>query len=54
MRAPRFALRLILGEIADGLLLASQRAVPAKAERLGFAFTYPTLDLALASLFGRG
>lgn len=51
--APAFALRLALGEMADALLLTGQRAVPAKAERLGFTFTYPTLDLALAALFAR-
>ena len=53
MRAPAFALRLLLGEIADGLLLSGQRAVPAKAERLGFTFRFPTLDMALAALFPR-
>ena len=39
MPAPAFALRLLLGEMADGLLLAGQRAVPAAAERLGFRFS---------------
>lgn len=53
MPAPAFALRLALGEMADALLLSGQRAVPAKAERLGFSFRYPTLDTALASLLGR-
>src|SRR5262245_36503343 len=31
MPAPAFALRLLLGEMADALLLSGQRAVPAKA-----------------------
>ena len=48
---PGFALRLMLGEMADGLLLSGQRAVPAKALDAGFAFRYPQLDDALASLF---
>ena len=39
MPAPAFALRLLLGEMADALLLSGQRAVPAKAEKLGFVFT---------------
>ncbi|HZR24502.1 MAG TPA: TIGR01777 family oxidoreductase [Vicinamibacterales bacterium] len=52
MPAPAFALRLLLGEMADALLLSGQRAVPAKAERLGFAFKYPRLDDAFAALFG--
>jgi uncharacterized protein (TIGR01777 family) len=51
MPAPGFALKLLLGEMADALLLSGQRAVPAKAERLGFRFTYPRLDEALAALF---
>jgi len=53
MPAPAFALRLMLGEMADALLLSGQRAVPAKAERLGFVFRYPQLDQALAAIFGR-
>jgi uncharacterized protein (TIGR01777 family) len=51
MPAPGFALRLLLGEMADALLLSGQRVLPAKAERLGFKFTYPRLDAALAALF---
>ena len=48
---PAFALRLMLGEMADGLLLSGQRAVPAKASGAGFAFQHARLDEALASLF---
>ena len=51
MPAPAFALRLLLGEMADGLLLSGQNAVPEKAQRAGFTFRYPQLDAALASLF---
>jgi uncharacterized protein len=51
MPAPAFALRLLLGEMADALLLSGQRAVPAKAERLGFGFTYTQIDAALAAIF---
>ena len=50
---PGFALRLMLGEMADGLLLSGQRAVPAKSLDAGFAFRYPRVDEALAALFGR-
>jgi len=49
---PGFALRLVLGEMADGLLLSGQRAVPAKALDAGFAFRYPRVDDGLAALFG--
>ena len=52
MPAPAFALRLALGEMADALLLSGQRAVPAKAERLGFRFRFNQLDDALRALFG--
>ncbi len=45
--APAFALRLFFGQAAE-VMLASQRAVPAALERLGFPFAFPTLDAALA------
>ena len=53
MPAPAFALRLLLGEMADALLLSGQRAVPAKAQRLGFSFKYTQLDRALAAILGK-
>jgi uncharacterized protein (TIGR01777 family) len=51
MPAPAFALRLVLGEMADALLLSGQRATPEKAQRLGFTFRFPDLDQALGALF---
>jgi uncharacterized protein (TIGR01777 family) len=51
MPAPAFALRLMLGEMADALLLSGQRAVPTKAEALGFSFKYARLDDALGAIF---
>jgi uncharacterized protein (TIGR01777 family) len=51
---PAFALRVVLGEMAGALLLSGQRAVPTRAERLGFTFAYPTLTSALAALFPQG
>jgi hypothetical protein len=53
MRAPGFALKLLLGEMAGPLLLAGQRAVPAKAEALGVTFTYRRLEEALRAIFNR-
>src|SRR5580693_1125541 len=53
MPAPAFALRLVLGEMADALLLSGQRAVPAVAEHLGFRFRYPQLDQALGAIFSK-
>jgi uncharacterized protein (TIGR01777 family) len=49
--APAFALKLLLGEMAEALLLSGQRAVPAKAERFGYTFTFKHLDDALRSIF---
>lgn len=43
---PAFALRLILGEMAD-MLVTGQRVLPAAAERLGYKFLYPSLHEAL-------
>jgi len=51
MAAPAFALRLLLGEMADALILSGQRAVPERAERGGFPFRYSRLEGALATLF---
>jgi uncharacterized protein (TIGR01777 family) len=47
--APRIALRIALGEVADALL-ASQHVVPDAAERLGYVFTYPNLKPALEAV----
>ncbi|MGH9141071.1 MAG: TIGR01777 family oxidoreductase [Vicinamibacterales bacterium] len=51
MPAPGFALKLLLGEMADALLLSGQNAVPARAERGGFGFRYARIDDALAMIF---
>lgn len=48
--APAFALRLVLGEMADALLLSGQRAVPACVERLGYRFVYTDLQAALTQI----
>jgi uncharacterized protein len=47
--APAFALRLILGEMADALLLSSQRVVPEKLTQQHFKFQYADLESALRS-----
>src|SRR5262245_34933166 len=51
MPAPGFALRIMLGEMADGLLLSGQRAVPAKATQAGFTFKYARVEDALGAIF---
>lgn len=50
---PAFAARLALGEMADELLLSSQRVLPARLLASGFAFRYPTLEGALRHELGR-
>lgn len=51
--APGFALRLLLGEMADALILNGQRVVPDVALQSGFAFRFPELGPALAAIYGR-
>ena len=48
--APAFALRLVLGEMADEMLLGGQRVVPLRAAAEGFAFSEPSLPEALAGM----
>jgi uncharacterized protein len=51
-RAPAFALRLAMGEMADALLLEGQRVVPARAAELGFEFRFRHLEAALRDILG--
>jgi uncharacterized protein (TIGR01777 family) len=45
---PAAALRLVMGaDLADEMLLAGQRVLPAALVAQGFAFTHPTVDTAL-------
>jgi len=48
--APAFALRLALGEMADALLLSSQRVAPQALEKLGYRFLQSDLSAALKNL----
>ncbi len=50
--APGFALKLLLGEMAQALLLEGQRVYPQKALDAGFRFQFPKLEEALADLLG--
>jgi uncharacterized protein len=50
---PAFAARLAFGEMADALLLASQRVVPSRLQTAGYRFQYPELESALRHLLGR-
>jgi uncharacterized protein (TIGR01777 family) len=48
---PAFMLKLMLGEMANELLLTSQRVLPARLLEAGFTFDYPHLEPALNDLF---
>ena len=48
--APAFALEFALGEMAEALLLASQRVAPARLEQLGYRFAQRDLNSALTSI----
>lgn len=49
---PAFAARLALGQMADELLLSSQRVEPAKLMASGYTFAYTDLRKALENLLG--
>jgi NAD dependent epimerase/dehydratase family enzyme len=45
--APAFALRLVLGEMADEALLSSACVAPKRLTSLGYRFAFEDLDRAL-------
>ena len=49
---PAFAARLVFGEMADALLLASTRVAPVRLVAAEYTFHYPTLAEALQHLLG--
>lgn len=49
---PAFVLRLLLGEMADELLLSSTRMTPARLTAAGFVFAHPRLEDALRRELG--
>jgi NAD dependent epimerase/dehydratase family enzyme len=51
---PAPAVRLLMGEMRQALLLGSTRALPRRLERAGFRFQHPDLDGALRAALGRG
>lgn len=50
---PAFAARLAFGQMADELLLASQRVEPAKLLASGYRFRFPDLEGALRHVLGK-
>ena len=53
LQIPRFAPRLVLGEMADALLFSSQRVLPVVAQDTGYRFRHPELEGCLRDLLGR-
>jgi uncharacterized protein len=49
--APAFALKLLLGEMAESIL-TGQRVLPARAQEMGYHFRYPEIDQAFRGIFG--
>ena len=49
--APAFALQLILGRLADALLLPSAKALPTRLEAAGFQFERKTIEEEISKLF---
>ena len=47
---PAFAMRLLLGEMADALLLTGQKVLPTTAEEAAYRFQHPMLGEALDSI----
>jgi len=52
--APGFALKLLLGEMAQDLLLDGQKVLPRRLESAGYKFQHPDLDEALADVISSG
>jgi len=53
LAAPTFVLRHGLGGLGEQMLLASQRAMPARLKERGFRFSFPALEGALRYELGR-
>lgn len=51
--APEFALKLALGEMAEALLLSSQRVFPARLQEQGYNFRNPELETAVRKVLNR-
>jgi uncharacterized protein (TIGR01777 family) len=50
LRVPSFVLKAAMGEMAEGLVLGGQKAIPQKLVAKGFAFKYQDIDTALEAI----
>jgi hypothetical protein len=53
LRVPAFALRILAGEMADEMLLASTRVEPKRLLATGYKFRHPKVEGALRHLLGK-
>ena len=49
---PGFTLRIMLGQMAEELILSGQRALPKRLLEAGFTFRYPEAEIALRDVLG--
>lgn len=49
---PALAVKLMLGELGEALLLQGAKVVPAKLQQVGYPFVHPDLQTALAAVLG--
>ena len=47
---PAFAVKLLMGQMGEELLLSGKKVVPGKMLRAGFTFRYDNLETALRSI----
>ena len=50
MGVPATVMRIMVGGVADELLLTGQQVMPEKLKASGFAFTYPSIDEAISAI----
>jgi hypothetical protein len=50
---PAWLLKILLGEMAEGLILSGQRAIPKRLLEAGFKFRHPQLESALIDILGQ-
>ena len=53
LRTPAWPLRLLLGEMADELVLNGQRALPIRLQSIGYIYQYPELQAAVADAYSQ-
>jgi len=52
LHVPSFAIKLLMGQMGDEMLLNGQRVIPKKLEEAGFTFRFTQVEDSLAYIFG--